>query len=64
MQIIVGLIVMIGVAGFLMAALRPGRVVTPHIIDNDRDGEPDASPAEKRATMDEDREYQRQLHGD
>ena len=61
-QILIGVVAMVGIAGFLMAALRPGRIGRS-FTDVDKDGEPDATREEKQATIDEDRAHQRELHG-
>lgn len=63
-KILIGVVIMIGLAGLLMAALRPGVSGPTNFTVNDEDGEPDASDVEKQAAILEDREYQRQLHGD
>ena len=49
LNMFIGLIVLLGLAGFLMMAMRPGRVRPRHFVDQDLDGEPDEVSEEDRA---------------
>lgn len=54
-NILIGVVVMIGLAGFLMMALRPGSVRSTHFVDKDADGEPDdVSPEDRAAAIEAD----------
>lgn len=61
LQILIGMVIMIGVVGLLMVALRPGRSGPLHFTDADSDGEPDADPSEKQAVIEADRKHRREL---
>ncbi len=60
-EILIGLMAIIGVVGFLAMAMRPVRV-DPSFTDVDLDGEPDVSEDDKRAVIEEFEAHQRELH--
>ena len=60
-EILIGLVAVIGVLGFLAMAMRPVRV-DPSFTDVDLDGEPDVSEDDKWAVIEEFEAHQRELH--